>query len=51
MWNQLAEIGILGLGFDEDAGGQIEIMVVLTEIGRHLAPEPVVARGAGAGRR
>ncbi|WP_102143554.1 acyl-CoA dehydrogenase family protein [Mycobacterium hubeiense] len=42
VWQQLAEIGILGLGFDEDAGGQIEIMVVLTEIGRRLAPEPVV---------
>lgn len=42
VWNQLAEIGILGLGFDEDAGGQIEIQVVSTEIGRRLAPEPVV---------
>jgi alkylation response protein AidB-like acyl-CoA dehydrogenase len=42
VWNQLAEIGILGLGFDEDTGGQVEVMVVLTEIGRHLAPEPVV---------
>jgi alkylation response protein AidB-like acyl-CoA dehydrogenase len=42
VWNQLAEIGILGLGFDEDSGGQIEIMVVMTEVGRHLAPEPVV---------
>ncbi|HEX9177456.1 MAG TPA: acyl-CoA dehydrogenase family protein [Mycobacterium sp.] len=42
VWNQHAEIGILGLGFDDDAGGQIELMVVMTEIGRHLAPEPVV---------
>jgi alkylation response protein AidB-like acyl-CoA dehydrogenase len=41
VWNQLAEIGILGLGFDEDAGGQIEIAVVMTEVGRALAPEPV----------
>jgi alkylation response protein AidB-like acyl-CoA dehydrogenase len=41
VWNQLAEIGILGLGFDEDAGGQIEIALVMTEIGRALAPEPV----------
>lgn len=42
VWNQLAEIGILGLGFDEEAGGQNEILVVMTEIGRHLAPEPVL---------
>ena len=43
VWNQLAEIGILGLGFDDEAGGQIEVMVVMTEIGRHLAPEPVLS--------
>ncbi|HOB50765.1 MAG TPA: acyl-CoA dehydrogenase family protein [Mycobacterium sp.] len=42
VWGQLAEIGILGLGFDEDSG-PIEVMVVLTEIGRRLAPEPVAA--------
>lgn len=42
VWGQLAEIGVLGLGFDEDSGGQIEIMVVLNEIGRRLAPEPVL---------
>jgi alkylation response protein AidB-like acyl-CoA dehydrogenase len=41
VWSQLAEIGILGLGFDPDEAGQIELMVVLTEIGRRLAPEPV----------
>src|SRR3984893_7459048 len=49
VWNQLAEIGILGLGFDEEAGGQIEVMVVMTEIGRHLAPEPVVQAALGPG--
>ncbi|SOJ56216.1 Acyl-CoA dehydrogenase, short-chain specific [Mycobacterium simulans] len=42
VWSQLADIGILGLGFDADEAGQIEIMVVLTEAGRRLAPEPVV---------
>ena len=42
VWNQLAEIGILGLGFEQDEAGQIEIMVVMTEIGRRLAPEPVL---------
>jgi alkylation response protein AidB-like acyl-CoA dehydrogenase len=41
LWKQLAEIGILGLGFDPEESGQIELMVVLTEIGRRLAPEPV----------
>ena len=40
VWGQLAEIGILGLGFDEDSG-PTEVMVVMTEIGRRLAPEPV----------
>lgn len=42
VWRQLADIGILGLGFDEDSG-PLEVMVVLTEIGRRLAPEPVAA--------
>ena len=43
VWKQLAEIGILGLGFDPEEAGQIEIMVVQNEIGRALAPEPVAA--------
>jgi alkylation response protein AidB-like acyl-CoA dehydrogenase len=42
VWGQLAETGILGLGFDPDEAGQLEIMVVLIELGRRLAPEPVV---------
>ena len=42
VWSQLADTGILGLGFDPDEAGQIEIMVVLTEVGRRLAPEPIV---------
>lgn len=42
VWRQLAGTGILGLGFTPDEAGQIEIMVVLTEFGRRLAPEPVV---------
>lgn len=49
VWGQLAEIGVLGLGFDEDSGGQIEIMVVLNEIGRRLAPEPVLHAAIGPG--
>ncbi|OBK21786.1 acyl-CoA dehydrogenase [Mycobacterium asiaticum] len=42
VWNQLAEIGILGLGFEPQEAGQLEIMAVLTEVGRRLAPEPIV---------
>ena len=49
VWKQLADTGILGLGFEPDAGGQIEIMVALTEIGRSLAPEPVVDAALGPG--
>jgi alkylation response protein AidB-like acyl-CoA dehydrogenase len=41
VWGQLGEVGLLGLGFDPAEAGQIEIMVVMTEIGRRLAPEPV----------
>ncbi|AGZ49730.1 acyl-CoA dehydrogenase family protein [Mycobacterium kansasii] len=42
VWSQLADTGILSLGFDPAESGQIEIMVVMTEVGRRLAPEPVV---------
>jgi alkylation response protein AidB-like acyl-CoA dehydrogenase len=41
VWQQLAELGVLGLGFDPDESGPLEVMVVLTEIGARLAPEPV----------
>jgi alkylation response protein AidB-like acyl-CoA dehydrogenase len=43
VWRQLAEVGILGLGFDPEESGPIEIMVVMTELGARLAPEPVAA--------
>ena len=43
VWGQLAEIGILGLGTDPEESGPIEVMVVMTEVGRRLAPEPVAA--------
>ncbi|MGW4771150.1 acyl-CoA dehydrogenase family protein [Nocardia sp. NPDC004278] len=46
VWNQLAELGVLGLSFTEEDGGvgagPVETMVVLEEIGRRLAPEPLV---------
>jgi alkylation response protein AidB-like acyl-CoA dehydrogenase len=49
VWTQLAETGILGLGFDPEEAGQLEVMVVLTEVGRRLAPEPVVHAALGPG--
>jgi alkylation response protein AidB-like acyl-CoA dehydrogenase len=49
VWTQLAETGVLGLGFDEESGGQNEIQAVLTEIGRRLAPEPVLHAALGPG--
>jgi alkylation response protein AidB-like acyl-CoA dehydrogenase len=49
VWKQMADVGILGLGFDEDSGGQIEIALVMTEIGRNLAPEPVIAAALAPG--
>jgi alkylation response protein AidB-like acyl-CoA dehydrogenase len=49
VWSQLADTGILGLGFEPSEAGQIEIMVVLVEVGRQLAPEPVVPAALGPG--
>jgi alkylation response protein AidB-like acyl-CoA dehydrogenase len=49
VWAQLADIGILGLGFDPAEAGQIEIMLVLIEVGRRLTPEPVVQAALGPG--
>jgi alkylation response protein AidB-like acyl-CoA dehydrogenase len=49
VWSQLADTGILGLGFDPTEAGQLEIAVVLTEVGRRLAPEPVVHAALGPG--
>ncbi|OBJ68848.1 acyl-CoA dehydrogenase family protein [Mycobacterium sp. 1274756.6] len=49
VWKQLADTGILGLGLEEDTGGQIEVAVVCAEIGRRLAPEPVLTAALGPG--
>jgi alkylation response protein AidB-like acyl-CoA dehydrogenase len=49
VWTQLAEIGILGLGFDPEEAGQLEVVTVLTEVGRRLAPEPVLHAALGPG--
>ncbi len=44
VWNSLAEIGILGLVFDEESGGAgagpEELAAVMSEFGAALAPEP-----------
>ncbi len=46
VWAQLAELGVLGLSFSEEDGGvgagPVETMVVLEEMGRRLAPEPLL---------
>lgn len=42
VWTRLAEIGILGMGSGSEDAGQVEIHLVLNELGRSLAPEPVV---------
>src|ERR1700712_2800779 len=45
-WQQLAEMGVLGLPFAEADGGMgagpVEVSIVAEEIGRVLAPEPFV---------
>jgi alkylation response protein AidB-like acyl-CoA dehydrogenase len=41
VWNQLGEVGVLGLGLDPAEAGPIEVMVVMIEVGRRLAPEPI----------
>ncbi|MFF0495535.1 acyl-CoA dehydrogenase family protein [Nocardia aobensis] len=46
VWSQLAELGVLGLSFSEEDGGvgagPVETMVVMEEVGRRLAPEPLL---------
>ncbi|MGQ4616306.1 acyl-CoA dehydrogenase family protein [Nocardia sp. R7R-8] len=46
VWRRLAELGVLGLSFAEEDGGvgagPVETMVVLEEVGRRLAPEPIL---------
>jgi alkylation response protein AidB-like acyl-CoA dehydrogenase len=42
VWSQLAEVGLLGLAFDNTDAGAIEVALIVTEMGRRLAPEPFV---------
>jgi len=52
-WARLAEMGVLGLPFDEQDGGMgagpVEVGIVAHEIGRVLAPEPFLASVVLAG--
>jgi alkylation response protein AidB-like acyl-CoA dehydrogenase len=46
LWAQMAELGFLGLGLPEahgGAGGFFELAIVLEELGRSLAPEPMIS--------
>jgi pimeloyl-CoA dehydrogenase small subunit len=47
LWAKYAELGLLGLPFEEDhggtAGGPVETMIVMEQIGRVLALEPYLA--------
>jgi len=47
MWKRYAELGLLGLPFDEDyggsGGGPVETMIVMEQIGRALVLEPFLA--------
>ncbi|WP_067434794.1 acyl-CoA dehydrogenase family protein [Nocardioides jensenii] len=53
MWKRLAEMGVLGLPFDEEDGGTgagpIETSIVAQELGRVLAPEPFLTSVVLAG--
>lgn len=53
VWAQLAEMGILGLPFEEQYGGMgagpIEVGIVAQELGRVLAPEPFLTSVVLAG--
>ena len=54
MWQRYAELGLLGLPFDEEhggiGGGPVETMIVMEAFGRALALEPYL-RDRRAGRR
>ena len=53
MWKRYAELGLLGLPFDEQyggsAGGPVETMIVMETLGRALALEPYLATVVLAG--
>jgi alkylation response protein AidB-like acyl-CoA dehydrogenase len=54
LWKEMAELGWVGIPFDESDGGSdlglAELAIVLEELGRNLAPEPFVSCVALAGQ-
>lgn len=52
-WRKLAEMGLLGLPFDESVGGMgagpVEVALVAEELGRVIAPEPFIESVVFAG--
>ena len=54
-WNEMAELGWLGVHLPEQFGGSgaglPELVVVLEELGRQVAPGPYLPDGAGVGDR
>ena len=52
VWAELAAAGLLGIALPEKAGGAglgiLELAMVLQEVGRHVAPVPVLAMALGA---
>jgi alkylation response protein AidB-like acyl-CoA dehydrogenase len=52
-WAELAKANLVGIALPEDVGGSgygvLELGVVLSEIGRHVAPVPGLATAIGAG--
>jgi len=54
LWKEMAELGWVGIPFDESDGGSdlglAELIVVLEELGRNLAPEPYLSCVALAGQ-
>jgi alkylation response protein AidB-like acyl-CoA dehydrogenase len=53
LWTQLAEMGVLGLPFEEQYGGMgagaVEVGIVAQELGRVVAPEPFLTSVVLAG--
>ena len=50
LWNQLADMGVIGMLAPESAGGLgltfVDLVLVLEETGRHAVPEPIVETAA-----
>jgi alkylation response protein AidB-like acyl-CoA dehydrogenase len=50
LWDQLAEMGVVGLLAPEDAGGMglsfVDLVLLLEETGYHAVPEPIVETAA-----